>query len=645
MNRKVKKVLGYGLVSLMLCGPALVSKVGAEESGSIQTTVQFKNHKDGSQSVIGKTTPNTRLRIGYDGTVETVSDGEGNYELKIPSGSAFKNYERFTIYKINSDGNSRYDTDGVADTEAPSIPDFYLIAGDKVINGRANYNDRDGNATFKIILPNGDTKETSTDSEGRWEFELPDVGPGEKIKIISSDKAGNIFEKEIVVSEVESPEVRKSIQYSPNYQTLSGYTYPNSTVYVLLPDGTKLSAETGENNYYSINIPEEHYFYKGEGKAEVWVSKNNKFESNKVEVEGFSDDESSLYNYGTSANNNDFHIKRDGSQSYVGFISGFYNGIHAKLVLPDGFVIETRTEDGGRVTFNIPAKHALKNGEKGLVTLKSPGGIINGEFTAYIVPPELGEINSLTEGSNTIGGVVNQHIKEENSNEDKSKISLIHVTLPNGTKRLVEPDRKGNWILSTPVLKKGDVLKVSTEDIVGNISEPYIIKVGETPSVVKPDSNNKEEQKVDNEQDTNKETGEKSESKEKGKTEVKPTEEKGISSSQTGKNETSKETDLKVTDSTSSDKTLKSNSNVSKDQQATSNIDRKENNGTVVGEKSKTGYSNNTNSGLTSSVQKVQDKQNKSLPNTGTVNHLFAMISGLVSLIVGSAIFRLKRRN
>jgi len=193
--------------------------------------------------------------------------------------------------------------------------------------------------------------------------------------------------------------------------------------------------------------------------------------------------------------------------------------------------------------------------------------------------------------------------------------------------------------------KKGDVLKVSTEDIVGNISEPYIIKVGETPSVVKPDSNNKEEQKVDNEQGTNKETGEKSESKEKGKTEVKPTEEKGISSSQTGKNETSKETDLKVTDSTSSDKTLKSNSNVSKDQQATSNIDRKENNGTVVGEKSKTGYSNNTNSGLTSSVQKVQDKQNKSLPNTGTVNHLFAMISGLVSLIVGSAIFRLKRRN
>ena len=641
MNRKVKKVLGYGLVSLMLCGPALVSKVGAEESGSIQTTVQFKNHKDGSQSVIGKTTPNTRLRIGYDGTVETVSDGEGNYELKIPSGSAFKNYERFTIYKINSDGNSRYDTDGVADTEAPSIPDFYLIAGDKVINGRANYNDRDGNATFKIILPNGDTKETSTDSEGRWEFELPDVGPGKKIKIISSDKAGNIFEKEIVVSEVESPEVRKSIQYSPNYQTLSGYTYPNSTVYVLLPDGTKLSAETGENNYYSINIPEEHYFYKGEGKAEVWVSKNNKFESNKVEVEGFSDDESSLYNYGTSANNNDFHIKRDGSQSYVGFISGFYNGIHAKLVLPDGFVIETRTEDGGRVTFNIPAKHALKNGEKGLVTLKSPGGIINGEFTAYIVPPELGEINSLTEGSNTIGGVVNQHIKEENSNEDKSKISLIHVTLPNGTKRLVEPDRKGNWILSTPVLKKGDVLKVSTEDIVGNISEPYIIKVGETPSVVKPE-NNKEEQKVNNEQGTNNETEKKSESKEKGKTEVKPTEEKVTSSSQTSQIGTSKETDL---NKTSGDKILNSNSNVSKDKQITSNSDRKENNGTVVGEKSKTGYSNNTKSGLTSSVQKVQGKQNKSLPNTGTVNHLFAMISGLVSFIVGSVIFRLKRSN
>lgn len=84
MNRKVKKVLGYGLVSLMLCGPALVSKVGAEETSQIQTTAQFKNHKDGSQSVVGKTTPNTRLRIDSDGTIETVSDGEGNYELKIP---------------------------------------------------------------------------------------------------------------------------------------------------------------------------------------------------------------------------------------------------------------------------------------------------------------------------------------------------------------------------------------------------------------------------------------------------------------------------------------------------------------------------------------------------------------------------------
>lgn len=645
MNRKVKKVLGYGLVSLMLCGPVLASTVGAEESGSIQTTTQFKNHKDGSQSIVGKTTPNTRLRIGYDGTVETVSDGEGNYELKIPSGSAFKNYDRFTIYKINSDGNSSYDTDGVADTEAPSIPDFHLIAGDKVINGEANYNDRDGNATFKIILPNGDTKETSTDSEGRWEFELPDVGPGEKIKIISSDNAGNTLEKEIIVSEVEAPEVNKSIQYSPNYQTLSGHTYPNSTVYLLLPDGTKLSAETGENSYYSINIPEEHYFYKGEGKAEVWVSKNNKFESKKVEVEGFSDNESTLYNYGTSANNNDFHIKRDGSQSYVGFISGFYSGIHAKLVLPDGFVIETRTEDGGMVTFNIPAKHALKNGEKGLVTLKSPGGIINGEFTAYIVPPKVGEINNVIEGNNTIGGLVNHHITDENALNEKSKVSIIHVILPNGTERLVGPDRKGNWILSTPVLKKGDVLKVSTEDIVGNISEPYIIKVGETPSVVKPDNNNKEEQKVDNEQGTNKEAEEKSESKEKGKTEVKPTGEKVTSSSQTSQKETSKETDLKVTDSTSSDKTLKSNSNVSKDKQTTSNIDRKENENTVVGGKDKTAYSNNTSSSPTSSVQKVQGKQNRSLPNTGTVNHLFSMISGLVSFIVGSIIFRLKKSN
>lgn len=638
MNRKVKKVLGYGLVSLMLCGPVLASTVGAEESGSIQTTTQFKNHKDGSQSIVGKTTPNTRLRIGYDGTVETVSDGEGNYELKIPSGSAFKNYDRFTIYKINSDGNSSYDTDGFADTEAPSIPDFHLIAGDKVINGEANYNDRDGNATFKIILPNGDTKETSTDSEGRWEFELPDVGPGEKIKIISSDNAGNTLEKEIIASEVEAPEVEKNIQFSPNYQQLSGRTYPNSTVYVLLPDGTKLSAETGDKSYYSINIPEEHYFYKGEGKAEVWVLKNNKFESKKIEVEGFSDDESNS-NSGVKELSGTLFVRNDKSQKFMGFSTTYPKNVYSLLELPDGYVIEGRTSEAGWINFNIPAEHALKNGEKGVITFKSPGGVFKNEFTAYIVPPKIGEVNNVIEGNNTIGGLVNHNITDENALNEKSKVLIIHVILPNGTERLVEPDSKGNWILSTQVLKKGDVFKVFTEDTVGNLSEPYIIKVGETPSVVKPE-NNKEEQKVNKEQGTKNETEKKSESKEKGKTEVKPTEEKVTSSSQTSQKGTSKETDL---NSTSSDKTLSSKSNVSKDKQTVSNSDRKENNGTVVREKSKTGYSNNTNSDLTSSVQKVQGKQNKSLPNTGTVNHLFAMISGLVSIIVGSVIFRLKR--
>ena len=315
--------------------------------------------------------------------------------------------------------------------------------------------------------------------------------------------------------------------------------------------------------------------------------------------------------------------------------------MYSLLELPDGFVIEGRTDDIGWIKFNIPAEHALKNGEKGIVTFKSPGGVFKNEFTAYIVPPEVGEINNVIEGNNTIGGLVNHQITDENALNEKSKVLIIHVILPNGTERLVEPDSKGNWILSTQVLKKGDVFKVFTEDPVGNLSDTYIIKVGETPSVVKPE-NNKEEQKVNNKQGTNNETEKKSESIEKGKTEVKPTEEKVTSSSQTSQKGTSKETDL---NSTSGEKTLNPNSNVSKDKQTTSNSDRKENNGTVVGEKSKSGYSNNTNSGLTSSVQKVQGKQNKSLPNTGTVNHLFAMILGLVSFIVGSVIFRLKRSN
>ena len=48
MNRKLKG-LGMDQELNAMCGPVLASNGYAEEFRSIQTTTQFKNHKDGSQ--------------------------------------------------------------------------------------------------------------------------------------------------------------------------------------------------------------------------------------------------------------------------------------------------------------------------------------------------------------------------------------------------------------------------------------------------------------------------------------------------------------------------------------------------------------------------------------------------------------------
>lgn len=646
MNKKVKKVIGYGLVSLMLCGPVLVSKVSAEESGSIQTTAQFKNHKDGSQSIVGKTMPNTKLRIGYDGTIETVSDGEGNYELKIPEEKKYTSNGTINIYKVENDGSSSFQTSTQADFEAPQLYNTDVISPrlalkiDESTFYAFDYHGS-GKVEVKMIFEDGKTIVKDSDENGSISIDLPKLKIGEKIRIIATDAAGNSSEQEVVVEDIDAPSANHSSRYDDTpYQKITGQTYPNSKVFVSLPNGKELTTLSDVNGYYSFDLAEENYYYPDEKQATVWAVRKDGLETPKTET--------LTESWGTSSSLGwyEFRIKEDGTQvlnfSEVG-------GKKIELTLPNGKVISNEDNKENQ-KFIFTGENALKHKNKLLVKLVDKFGKEERTLVIDAKAPVIEKINEVEAGDKVIGGIIKQEddivYSESDMHNSMSEGSddLVLVTMPDGTLRKVSPDKFGNWILSISTVKKGDVFEVRTKDFVGNISEPYIIKVEETPSVVKPE-NNKEEQKVNNEQGTNNETEKKSESKEKGKTEVKPTEEKVTSSSQTSQKGTSKETDLKVTNSSSSDITLKSNSNVSKDKQTTSNIDRKENKNTVVDDKDKTAYSNNTSSSPTSSVQKVQGKQKRSLPNTGTVNQLFSIISGLVSFIVGSVIFRLKRGN
>lgn len=488
----------------------------------------------------------------------------------------------------------------------------------------------------KMIFSNGKIIVKDSDENGNILIDLPKLKIGEKVRIIATDAAGNSSEKEVVVEDIDAPSANHSSHYDDTpYQTITGKTYPNSKVFVLLPNGKELTTLSDVNGYYSFDLAEENYYYPDEKQATVWAVRKDGLETPKTETQTES--------WGTSSSLGwyEFRIKEDGTQvlefSEIG-------GKKIELTLPNGKVVSNENNKGNQ-KFTFTGENALKHKDKLLVRLVDKFSKQERTLVIDAKAPVIEKINEVEAGDKVIGGIIKQEDNIVHSESDmhnsipEANNDVVIVTLPDGTIRKVTPDKFGNWILSISTVKKGDVFEVRAKDFVGNISEPYIIKVGETPSVVKPENNNKEEQKVNNEQGTNNETEKKSESKEKRKTEVKPTEEKVTSSSQTSQKGTSKETDL---NNTSGDKTLNSNSNVSKDKQTTSNSDRKENNGTVIGEKSKTGYSNNTNSGLTSSVQKVQGKQNKSLPNTGTVNHLFAMISGLVSFIVGSVIFHFK---
>lgn len=456
MNKKVKKVLGYGLVSLMLCGPVLVSKVSAEESGSIQTTAQFKNHKDGSQSIVGKTMPNTKLRIGYDGTIETVSDGEGNYELKIPEEKKYTSNGTINIYKVENDGSSSFQTSTQADFEAPQLYNTDVISPRlalKIDESTFYAFDYHGSnkVEVKMIFEDGKTIVKDSDENGSISIDLPKLKIGEKVRIIATDAAGNSSEQEVVVENIDAPSANHSSHYDNTpYQTISGRTYPNSKVFVSLPNGKELTTLSDINGYYSFDLAEENYYYPNEKQATVWAVRKDGLETPKTETQTES--------WGTSSSLGwyEFRVKENGTQvlefSEIG-------GKKIELTLPNGKVISNEDNKENQ-KFTFTGENALKHKDKLLVRLVDKFSKQERTLVIDAKAPVIEKINEVEVGDKVIGGIIKQEddiVYSESDMHNSIPVAnndVVIVTLPDGTIRKVTPDKFGNWILSISTVKK-----------------------------------------------------------------------------------------------------------------------------------------------------------------------------------------------
>lgn len=485
-KKSLKRLTALGLASLLLSGTVLSQTVHAEENQAV-TTAQFKVQRDGSQSIVGKTTPNTRLRIEHNGIikVEDVSDSDGNYELKIPDDKKYVNFETISISSVDSENIGHWVTSTYADLQAPEIIDngsFYLEEGDTYFN-LVSYD----SASVTVLLSDGSEVSGIKDDNDRWIFNFPAVRIGQKIKFRATDFAGNSSEKELIVKEMQAPSAYKSVDDENQY--IKGESYPNATVYVRLPDGTELSTIADDGGNYKFTITENHFFYEEDSQPQVWAVRGANLVSSRV---GYNETfRLNAFGYGVPARIREDRyypkvrvkyasntyveegtirliLNTDGSQTLK---YNYYteNVDKVSAFLPDGTEIKAKQDDT-YIVFSIPVEKSLKQNELVRIKEKTPHFFFNETFKAITNPTALPQVNELKVGATTIGGQVEK--------QEGIGIRLLHVTLPSGTVRDIKPDSYGNWILSIPELKKDDIVKVTAEDHVGNISEPRIIKVG-----------------------------------------------------------------------------------------------------------------------------------------------------------------------
>lgn len=473
MEKKVlKRLTALGLASLLLSGTALSHTVHAEDN---QPIAQFRVHKDGSQSIVGKTTPNTHLQIYEDGIIETVSDTEGNYEFKIPEDKKYNGSSTEYIYSVDNEGNSNTLGYVKIDLSTPYFSDELRInVGDDMLIVRAFDNNEMDTVSLKIgdKVYQGEKK-----SDNEWSFTFPFVLEGNTVTVTATDKAGNKTEETLTVSVLEAPTATHTVNYGDTNQFIKGQTYPNATVHVLLPNQKELTTTSNDNGEFNLELTEENWFYADEGEAQVWVVRQGGFSSPKKTVERNSWPIDSIYN------GYEFRVKEDGSQ-LLKFDGNDYGNKKITVNLPNGETLSPVKDKDGNQQIMLLKDKVLKHNQ--LVTVQFKNNI--GKWTYTIIPdveaPAIPVVNEISAGDKVIGGTAE---KDKGTNEVKDMMYnalgsvrnvTVLVTLPDGKIRMVSPDQYGNWILSIPTVKNGDIITVRAKDFIGNISEPRVIKVG-----------------------------------------------------------------------------------------------------------------------------------------------------------------------
>ncbi|MCM3225621.1 Ig-like domain-containing protein [Terribacillus saccharophilus] len=388
-----------------------------------------------------------------DGTsVRTTADADGNWTVDVPAQSPGASLSVVAVDEARNVSGTSTVVVTNADTTAPEAPEVNAVdSDDTTLSGTA-----EPNADIIITLPNGSTINTATDAQGNWSVDIPAQDPDAILSVVAVDEARNVSGSGSVVvtnADTTAPDTPEVNAVDSDDTTLSGTAEPNADIIVTLPNGSTINTTADAQGNWSVDIPTQE---SGAVLSVVAVDEaRNVSNSANITVQaGESDIPAPPVAGPITANDN-----------FIFGLSGFNSFIF--LYLPDGTVIETRANDQGQWSAEIPPQDA--GSEITIIETDQNGN--SSEPTVLTVGDEPD-----TEAPAT-------PIALPVSNTDTSLTGIaepdttVVVTLPNGTQLETVSDTNGNWVIDIPTQEAGAELSIISIDAAGNLSASQVVSV------------------------------------------------------------------------------------------------------------------------------------------------------------------------
>ena len=213
--------------------------------------------KAGGTAITGTAEAGSTVEVTLpDGSkVSAKADQDGNFSVPV---SGLEEGKTVSVTATDNAGNTSDATTvtvaKTADTTAPDAPVVNLVkAGDTAVTGTA-----EAGSTVEVTLPDGSKVSAKADQDGNFSVPVSGLKEGDTVSVTATDDAGNTSNPTSVTvgkgTDTTAPSAPVVNPVKAGTTAVTGTSEAGSTVVVMLPDGSKVSAKADQDGNFSVPV-------------------------------------------------------------------------------------------------------------------------------------------------------------------------------------------------------------------------------------------------------------------------------------------------------------------------------------------------------------------------------------------------------